>query len=391
MSKRFEQKILAKVSAQLSAIKEYFQMETRHKIMLQPEADKSTSWLTDKASEQLEVSLLKEALVERANRQYEQLPKESKLKLDNYVDVHHQLERLMKEIESNYITLDIEQLSDIKENMLQKAKNEQHHSKIAQYFGSLEQVLNATNRLYTQLSLFGTRTHRIITKRFNVQGLPKAIQQIIVPSQFKKIFTIDFKSFEPSVVAYMTQDQQLIEHLNREEGLYDALLKELLLDKDKRLFVKRAFIGSFLFGGSYKNPKFKINQYVSEVQWLDTVSKFTQVIELKKKVEMNKIMAMPYGITHDMSHYQGKSIMAIYVQTVASYIFKHILLEVYKAQCAQKSFQIVLPIHDAIMIECNDVETAQSVAQLMKSKANELFKGEFAHVTVEALGGVSNE
>ena len=209
MSKRFEQKILAKVSAQLSAIKEYFQMETRHKIMLQPEADKSTSWLTDKASEQLEVSLLKEALVERANRQYEQLPKESKLKLDNYVDVHHQLERLMKEIESNYITLDIEQLSDIKENMLQKAKNEQHHSKIAQYFGSLEQVLNATNRLYTQLSLFGTRTHRIITKRFNVQGLPKAIQQIIVPSQFKKIITIDFKSFEPSVVDDKTQDQQL--------------------------------------------------------------------------------------------------------------------------------------------------------------------------------------
>ena len=48
-------------------------------------------------------------------------------------------------------------------------------------------------------------------------------------------------------------------------------------------------------------------------------------------------MPMPYGIEHDMSAFQGSSsIMAIYVQTVASYIFKHILLEVYKAQCDQK-------------------------------------------------------
>ena len=46
-----------------------------------------------------------------------------------------------------------------------------------------------------------------------------------------------------------------------------------------------------------------------------------------------------------------------------------------------------MPIHDAIMIECDDEETARDVAQLMKSKANELFNDEFAHVTVEALGG----
>ena len=52
-----------------------------------------------------------------------------------------------------------------------------------------------------------------------------------------------------------------------------------------------------------------------------------------KQVEKYKTMPTPYGIEHDMSAFQGSSIMAIYVQTVASYIFKHILLEVYKAQC----------------------------------------------------------
>lgn len=102
-------------------------------------------------------------------------------------------------------------------------------------------------------------------------------------------------------------------------------------------------------------------------------------------------MPMPYGTEHDMSAFQGSSIMAIYVQTVASYVFKHILLEVYKAQCEQKTFKIIVPIHDAIMIECEDEEIAQNVGQLMKDTANQLFNGEFAHVTVEEIGGVDHE
>ena len=65
----------------------------------------------------------------------------------------------------------------------------------------------------------------------------------------------------------MTQDEQLIDYLNHEEGLYDALLRDLSLSK-KRVSVKRAFIGSFLFGGRYSSSKFKINQEVSEINWL---------------------------------------------------------------------------------------------------------------------------
>ncbi|MDW3930793.1 hypothetical protein [Staphylococcus saprophyticus] len=43
------------------------------------------------------------------------------------------------------------------------------------------------------------------------------------------------------------------------------------------------------------------------------------------------------------------------------------------------------------MIECDDKETAQDVAQLMKDTANQLFNGEFAHVTLEEIGGVDHE
>ena len=140
------------------------------------------------------------------------------------MEVHQGLESLKEEIESEPISLNIDKLPDIKATMLERAKNDEHSDKIEKLFDRLEQALNGTNRLYTQLSLIGTRTHRITTKNFNIQGLPKSVQRMILPSQFKKVYTIDFKSFDPSVVGYMTQDSKLIDYLNHKEGLYDALL-----------------------------------------------------------------------------------------------------------------------------------------------------------------------
>lgn len=326
-------------------------METRDKLMSLTQSNKTQQWLMDKSSNQYDVQQLQQQFSQQLNQQYNALLADEQAKLDQYVEVHQGLESLKEEIESEPITLNIDKLPDIKATMLERAKNDEHSDKIEKLFDRLEQALNGTNRLYTQLSLIGTRTHRITTKNFNLQGLPKAVQHTILPSKFKKVYTIDFKSFDPSVVGYMTQDSKLIDYLNHKEGLYDALLSELGLLDDQRVFVKRAFIGSFLFGGNFDSAKFKLKQYVSEVQWLDVVSQFTKVIELKKHVDENKSMPMPYGIEHDMSAFQGSSIMAFYVQTVASYIFKHILLEVYRAQCEQKTFKIIVPIHDAIMDE----------------------------------------
>ena len=356
-----------------------------------PQSSKAQKWLMEKPTNQDDVQQLYQHVSQQLDQQYNALLADEQAKLDQYVEVHHELEALKEEIEAEPITLNIDKLPDIKATMLEKAKNNEHSDKIEQLFDRLDHSLNGTYRLYTQLSLIGTRTHRITTKNFNIQGLPKSVQRMILPSQFKKVYTIDFNSFEPSVVAYMTQDSKLIDFLNHKEGLYDALLEDLSLSKKEKKFVKRAFIGSFLFGGNFNSPKFKLNQYVSEVQWLDAVSKFTKVNELKKHLEKSNSMPMPYGTEHDMSAFQGSSIMAFYVQTVASYIFKHILLEVYRAQCEQKTFKIIVPIHDAIMIECDDEVTAHDVAQLMKSTANQLFNDEFAHVTVEEIGGVDHE
>ncbi|MGJ0167168.1 hypothetical protein [Staphylococcus hominis] len=366
---------------------EKFVNEIKNKITKLPETTKTQKWLLENKSNQSQIAKLKKQLIQLIDLRYNDLSFENKEKMNKYIQIHQELVPLQQDIEANGFKLNTQMLSKVKTQFLNKAKSDSHREKLDKNFNALESAIDGNQKLDTKISLIGTRTHRITTKQFNVQGLPKKVQQLILPNHFKKVFIIDFKSFEPSVVAYLADDDHLKEYLNDSQGLYDTLLNNLSLPATHRKLVKRAFIGSFLFGGNYMNDKFKLNQYISEDEWNKAMSKFSNVIKLKEQIDNKKIMKMPYGITHDMKHCHGSSIMALYIQTVSSYIFKNILSEVYQYQCDQEDFRIMLPIHDAIMIECNTNEVAERVRQLMETSANRLFGDNFAHTTIEQLGG----
>ena len=161
-------------------------METRDKLMSLTQSDKTQQWLMDKSSNQDDIQQLQQQFSQQLDQKYNALLADNQAKLDQYVEVHQGLEALKEEIESESIKLNIDKLPDIKATMLERAKNDEHSDKIEKLFDRLEQALNGTNRLYTQLSLIGTRTHRITTKNFNLQGLPKSVQRMILPSQFKR-------------------------------------------------------------------------------------------------------------------------------------------------------------------------------------------------------------
>ena len=357
------------------------------KIVLLPESTKTQEWLIKFKSEQLECLKLKEQFIRSSAEKCNDLAPEDKTELDKYVHIHQELTPLKQDIEANGFKLNTQMLSKVKTQSLNKAKSDNHWEKLDKNFNALELAIDGNQKLNTKISLIGTRTHRITTRRFNVQGLSKEVKQLILPTQFNKVFMIDFKAFEPSVLAYLANDNHLKEYLNGSQGLYDTLLNNLSLPAIHRKLVKCAFIGSFLFGGNYMSDKFKLNQYISEDEWNKAMSKFSNVIKLKEQIDNKKTVKMPYGITHDMKHCHGSSIMALYVQTSSSYIFKNILWEVYQHQCDQEDFRIMLPIHDAIMIECNTNEVAEHVRQLMETSANRLFGDNFAHTTIEQMGG----
>src|SRR5699024_8417079 len=146
-------------------------METRHKIMAQDQSKKKTQWLMAKSSNQNDVQQLQQQFNQQLDQKYNALLADEQVKLDQFVEVHQGLEALKEEIESESIKFNIEKLPDIKATMLERAKTDEHSDKIENLFDRLEQALNGSNRLYTQLSLIGTRTHRITSKNFNIQGL----------------------------------------------------------------------------------------------------------------------------------------------------------------------------------------------------------------------------
>src|SRR5699024_792719 len=154
-------------------------MKAREQIMSLTQSNKTQQWLMDKSSNQDDDHQLQQQFSQQLYEQYNALLVDEKAKLDQYVELHQGLESLKEEIESEPITHNIDKLPDIKATMLERAKNDEHSDKIEKLFDKLEQALNGTNRLYTQLSLIGTRTHRITTKNFNLQGLPKAVQHTI--------------------------------------------------------------------------------------------------------------------------------------------------------------------------------------------------------------------
>lgn len=361
------------------------------KIASLPSSTKAQRWLIKYKSNQAKCLKIKQDYAQSIDKKIDTLNSKDKIKFDQYIQIHQDLIPLQKDIEGNGFKLNTQMLSKVKPQILNKAKDDSHRKKLDKNFGALESAIDSNQNLHTNISLIGTRTHRITTRNFNVQGLPKEVKQLILPTQFDKVFMIDFKAFEPSVVAYLTDDKHLKEQLNDNQGLYDALLNNLSLSEEYRKFVKRAFIGSFLFGGNFNSDKFKLNQYVSEEKWNKAIDQFSEVKQLKEQIATQKFMTMPYGFVHDMKNHSENSLMAIYIQTVSSYIFKNILFQVYKHQGEQKDFRIMLPIHDAIMIECNTDEVAERVRQLMETSTNHLFGDNFAHTTIEQLGGNHND
>ena len=358
------------------------------KLALEMEFNKTEKWLISGDSDQSEVLEMKSALLLNINRKIQQLDDESKKLLNQYNDLHNGLLPLVDDIEQVGIDFDIDKLRKNGMLLLDKSKSENNRYRIEK---SLEKLSNSLegNKLKTKLNLIGGVTHRITTASYNIQGLPNEIKACIIPSQYKRVFTIDFSAFEPSVAAYMSDDKTLIAYLKSDDGLYERLLKDLNLSSDYRNAVKKCFIGSFLFGGNYQN--FNLSEEVLEVEWYNLMKNFNDYTLLKDRVMTSKKLIMPYGIENDVSHLNDKKVMGQYVQNVASYVFKHVLKEVYIKQCMNESFRIMLPIHDAIMIECDTEKDAQLVANLMVQTANGLFEDSFAKATIEEMGGTDNE
>mgnify|MGYP002716167224 CR=1 FL=1 len=357
--------------------------QIRNEIVTAFENNKAVKLLLSKTSNQESAKKLQAKVDKQIDERFNQLDEENKEKLKSYIDINEKLKLLKEQIESTSFQLKVSELPKVKEYALNNSTSLDQRKHREQIFERLNQQLNGTDILKTQLNLFGSRTHRITTQNYNLQSMPTSLKKLIMPNKFKKIYTCDFNSFDPCIVAWLSKDEKLIHLLNSNKGLYNELLSSFELDNSFRNYIKQAFIGSFLFEGQYE--QFDIANFINKDNWYAMLNQFSNVKNLQNKIKYSSELEMPYGITHKILD-NDTNWFAIYIQTIASFVFKYVLHDIYNAQQLNDDFLIKIPIHDSIMIECNDLNVANRVAEQMKNKANEIMNCKYNKVKIEEIG-----
>ena len=123
--------------------------------------------------------------------------------------------------------------------------------------------LSLTNgRLHAQYHL-KSRTERVYTRHYNIQGLPKVFHDAIIPDPGYRFIYFDIVANDLSMLFNMIEDQQGLKMLKASKDPYREIAVEAFKDGDQRDRVK-AFVSPFLYGAAsetiIKQSKNKLNQ-----------------------------------------------------------------------------------------------------------------------------------
>ena len=88
---------------------------------------------------------------------------------------------------------------------------------------------------------------------------------------------------------------------------------------------------------------------------------------------------------HDLDFSRAKvPIFNRFLQSEAALVFKLVLLELKKVE-DDHNFEVILPIHDAVIIEAKSEQDAKAVADIMEATFNSVFNINIASVSIQTL------
>lgn len=220
---------------------------------------------------------------------------------------------------------------------------------------------------------FGSITSRVIVKEPSLQNLRKSNRDIIIPERNKKLLYIDFSQFEAGILAHISKDSKLIKLYN-EEDIYSDIVKNALgktPNEENRSNAKILFY-RYLYGDDFSSDKTidkkKINTYFNKFTTLNTFK-----LNLIKESKQNLIVKSIDG-NHRIINEENDNIWILshHIQSIASYIFKKALIDVYNFYVGAR---LLIPLHDGALYEVyvwdyNDAE----------KKIKELFTKNFKKV-----------
>ena len=243
----------------------------------------------------------------------------------------------------------------------------------------LNGISHKKNLCFPEVYVFGTRTSRILLKGPSIQNLPKKYRSLVVPAPGMRLSYIDYDQFEVGIMAALSGDQVLKDRYQQSD-LYVAMSMDLFGTHDKRKEAKRLFL-SYAYGmkrsalinasielGSTKPLAEKtFMQFPQFETWKEVVER-----DLKTYRRVDTYCGNHFRLTHRRSptDKEKRSAVSQKVQGTGSLIFKQTALQVANL----KKFRIVLPMHDALLVEHLPVDDPKIVVSIFEQTMTNVLK-----------------
>jgi len=244
---------------------------------------------------------------------------------------------------------------------------------------ALNGISHKKSTTYPSIISQGTRTSRIILKSPSLQNISKKYRSVLVPPEGKQFSYIDYDQFEVGIMAVLSNDPVLLK-LYKTNDLYQNMAQKLFGDKTKRKQAKKLFLSyaygmktrnlinaAVGFGSTKSKAKTAFNQFTAFELWKKEVAK-----EISKFRRIGTTKGNYYHLPHKHkpSDKEIRSGVSQKVQGTGALIFKLALLEISKLP----EFRLVLPMHDAVLVEHNPEVDAKAIITVFEKTMATFFK-----------------
>lgn len=315
------------------------------------------------------------------------------------IDFFNRIEEWCSDMSTKGIQIDTSLFKKLMQQEITSC-NDGDYKKVADLKKLESTILNSVNidgKLYPTVTASNAITGRITVSNPPVQNLPSSVRKSIVPkASDNHLYYLDYKSMEPCVFAALSKDEFLIEDILSND-FYSVLASGLFNDADEsepsqyRDDIKTLFLATFMYGGDINYNIAKLKLPIQANQWDVLLKKYDVAHAYKSDIIQKKQCRSLIGTPYNFSRAEV-NIFNRFIQSEAALIFKEVLLDLSELEQAQ-NFKMILPIHDAVLIEADSFDTANTVAVEMENSFNQIVDMNIAKVTVQTLtsGGDSDE
>lgn len=358
--------------------------------LLGPTATESEHKLLAVESGNMEVAQMKEKLEKVVEQKYGQKDYDTKrlLALQEYEATAFEI------LQERGVKLDIDvfnrHMEEVINHYQQNGQNEEAKQQ-QQRMKAINTRHTSTQVIHPTVSASRSRTGRITVSNPAIQSWKSSVRTAILPpdDNYGAVYSMDFKAYDPTVLAVLSRDRQLEADLQTED-FYLHLLHEIgqTAGSREREAIKQMFLTCFINGGNAEYHLKKHNLTLTANDWKKVQTRYSVAHKHIETINQTGNAESLNGITYQFKP-DDNAKFSKFIQHEAAFIFRNVFSEVLKKE-TNLDVMALLPVHDEIMIAVKQAETVDIIQNLMTETFREVTSSPLAKVTANQLRGEKN-